>query len=361
MKKRTIDRKIIIVLIGIMVLFIGASVAPSIWSGFYTTLTGEIDMNSGTTDIEITDYSGTWIYKHLPSDEKVTSSTPIDNPDYMYVAGSWALPGQYYNTFTVTFDNIFPNNIFYADVVFHYIGSIPVKIESFDIDISGDLAPYVYWEAQHVGTGEDIGICDQIHYCNSIHLDIICEIPQDNALQGLQGSGTVSIVLKQWDEVDCGEPELTCCDIELPPDVTFSVSMNSPISYFDVTLTDAGDWNGHYLGWCVDQSTGITPGNEQSGTLWCPWDIDNPYPDNDWDMVAWVINHKHVDATSTDIQHAIWYFIDGGYTDDDPEVLSMIADAEANGEGYQPSVGEICPIVLYSQYQKIFVEVLLEA
>jgi hypothetical protein len=68
--------------------------------------------------------------------------------------------------------------------------------------------------------------------------------------------------------------------------------------------------------------------------------------DDDWDMVNYVINHKHPAASIQDIQDAIWYFVDGGVYPSDPEAKAMVDDALANGEGFYPAPGEWMAIIL---------------
>ena len=85
--------------------------------------------------------------------------------------------------------------------------------------------------------------------------------------------------------------------------------------------------------------------------------MDTLYPDDDWDLVNYLINHKHPDATSDDIQSAIWYFIDGGVYPSDLEAISMVEDAILNGEGFVPGTGEWLAVYVLNDYQQIFIEV----
>jgi hypothetical protein len=92
------------------------------------------------------------------------------------------------------------------------------------------------------------------------------------------------------------------------------------------------------------------------------------FQDDDWDMVNYVINHKNGNNKS-DVQDAIWYFIDHGYQGytcpDLPDpipagaVWDMITDALNNGEGYVPPSGGwvavICDAGEFAQHT--FIEV----
>jgi len=141
-------------------------------------------------------------------------------------------------------------------------------------------------------------------------------------------------------------------------------------SYFDATLSGIGGpatgfdvYDGTYVSWCCDESHYITPGTTYTVTLYSSYDPLNPWPDNDWDMVNYVINNKDPTANKDQIQNAIWYFIDGGYTGSDPVILGMINDAIANGEGFVPVVGELCAVICDAgaTVQHTFIEVLVSA
>jgi len=169
-------------------------------------------------------------------------------------------------------------------------------------------------------------------------------------------------------EKTVGDPNCTlnCKSLKLPSSsVTMVVQHWGANSYFDVTLSDVPFGydiaNGDYLGWCVDENNSISSGVEYSVDLWCSYDPLMPWPDDDWDMVNYIINHKHPDATKTDIQEAIWYFVDGG---DDPSTdigQSMVENATNFGEGFMPSIGEWCAILCDAGegIQKTFIEVLV--
>ena len=162
--------------------------------------------------------------------------------------------------------------------------------------------------------------------------------------------------------------DCSCSSINLPLDpVTMSVILGTD-SYFITTLSNVplgyDVANGDYIGWCVDQQHSINhSGKEYSVALWCSYDPLMPWLDDDWDMVNYIINHKHPDATMQDIQDAIWYFVNGGNDPSTDIGWSMVENATNFGEGFEPLTGEVCAILCDagSSVQKTFIEVLVPA
>jgi hypothetical protein len=162
--------------------------------------------------------------------------------------------------------------------------------------------------------------------------------------------------------------DCSCSSINLPLNpVTMSVVLGSD-SYFITTLSNIplgyDVANGDYIGWCVDQQYLINhSGKEYSVALWCSYDPLMPWLDDDWDMVNYIINHKHPDATKQDIRDAIWYFVNGGNDPSTDIGWSMVENATNFGEGFEPLTGEVCAILCDagSSVQKTFIEVLVPA
>ena len=159
-----------------------------------------------------------------------------------------------------------------------------------------------------------------------------------------------------------------CNSISLPPcPVNMSIVYGTD-SYFITTLSDVplgyDVTNGVYVGWCVDQSHSINvSGKEYFTTLWCSYNPPAPWQDDDWDMVNYIINHKHPDATKADIQEAIWYFVNGGNNASTDIGWSMVENATNFGEGFMSSIGEWCAILCDAGecVQKTFIEVQVPA
>jgi Putative metal-binding motif len=147
--------------------------------------------------------------------------------------------------------------------------------------------------------------------------------------------------------------------------VTMVVAHPGTQSYFDTTLSGIGAGydvhNGTFVGWCCEQYHYITYGATYSVWLYSTYNISMPWPDPDWDMVNYLINHKDPTASKDQIQSAIWYFINGGYSGSDSKILGMINAALAYGEGFVPQQGQICAVLCDagSTIQHTFIEVLV--
>ena len=143
-------------------------------------------------------------------------------------------------------------------------------------------------------------------------------------------------------------------DLEGPPGPVYG-------TYLDVYLTGVpGDdydvWDGVWPAWCIDQYRTVGEGYLQ---LWDSYDSDMPYPDDDWDLVNYIINNYQVgDSTPYGtvtywcIQKAIWEFINGGgYYGSDSVTDYIIDDAIANGEEFEPEEEQLCAVLLWPIYE----------
>lgn len=147
----------------------------------------------------------------------------------------------------------------------------------------------------------------------------------------------------------------TDADLNLPSTIVRIEVSDGTESYFITKLMDVPEGydvsNGTYLGWCIDtrvemaRSPATHPVKLYS-SLNPPGDLAN----ESWDMVNYILNHKRGNAT--DIQQAIWYFInlDTAYTPTSKVAWEIINDALENGEGYVPSYGEKIAVICYPQY-----------
>lgn len=116
---------------------------------------------------------------------------------------------------------------------------------------------------------------------------------------------------------------------------------NVPVGY-DVS-------NGVYQGWCVDRRSMIDPVLEVY--LYSSYDLP-AIPElhmQEWDLINYVLNHKIPEATTRDIQQAIWNFTKLGYQEaaTRPLAIAMVNDAVANGEGFVPGPGQVMAIICY--------------
>lgn len=164
---------------------------------------------------------------------------------------------------------------------------------------------------------------------------------------------------KNWAMYFNYEVESCCVEGLTLYDDEFTAKFYHPwagIAYWKTVLSgvpagfDVAD--GPYPGWCVDQGHYIYPNSTHTVKMYNSYADDLPSyaVDPDWDMVNYLLNHKHPDASIFDIQDAVWYFINGGH---DPATLigqAMVDDTLANGEGFVPSLcdGDIIVVIIDS-------------
>ena len=194
---------------------------------------------TGSVDLDIVAYSGTWVYKDLITDEMVVvHGVPLEMvpADYFLVAESYARaydsnldPNLPENTdVVIVYDNIFPSVDFMADVVFHYTGSVPAKINFLDYGFettdagdawledleAGDYAAeggYAYGMMYrteendfHANNGE-VGMCTQFEFCDYFKLMVVIHLPQDDRFETRTGKAWFDMELMQWNEA-CQQP-----------------------------------------------------------------------------------------------------------------------------------------------------------
>jgi len=376
------------------------------------TVTGTVQ--TGYIEFEIIEYSGTWVWKYIPTHGKIVHTGPVaetdlngnglldddpvayadgwyTNDDYELIAYSYA-----HNTIETAneivhfkFINLYPCVYFHADFKFT-IGTIPVILTTTDIDwlnqkIEGLATDWIEGLPNCDAPDVEIVLTDQAG--NVIDLtadiiqlhpgtytwDLIIHIPQCNAYMNAYAEGTVDLSIIQWND-EC-EPTTEDKVITIPTDplfVTMRVYGPYPAGYgyFRTKLTNvpAGTWSppiaegANLVGWCVDNTP---PANTIStntpyktylydsynlplpGTLPGGW-ADQPWMnDPDWPFVNWILNNKG-SATPQQIQAAIWYFVDGGYSGGDAVVWALINGALNNPDGtnYVPPAGQTPPSVV---------------
>ena len=142
----------------------------------------------------------------------------------------------------------------------------------------------------------------------------------------------------------------TVPNVNLPPNkVSLTVEWPSTECYYYIDLGNVPSgyhvFNGTYIGWCVDEFHVIVPDETYWAKMYSSYDPENPHPDEDWDMVNYILNNKQ--GSWEDVQHAIWFFVDGGKWPDSPAAQAMVNEALAKGEGFTPGPGQILAVVLY--------------
>lgn len=198
-------------------------------------------VNTGTVDIVIEGLSGTEVYKDLDDDScdiyyYLTDENGVlihgywDGPEpidpYLVAWGNATKTGDDEITFELV--NLFPSIDFMVDAKLHYVGSIPVKINSVDIQItsltgfawmnplinSGDISAAIYrWDPETHTIGESVCVGDQLEYCDYLVVVLCVHIPQDDQLPDAfpfdtamykSGGVTVTIEFIQWNEYNNG-------------------------------------------------------------------------------------------------------------------------------------------------------------
>lgn len=230
---------------------------------------------TGTVDLEIEDYSGTWVWKVYPHGIDITNDPTVtyEEDEGELVAYAKGRPVQ--NTdppgydAVMQFHNLFPCIDFMADIVFHYQGSIPAKITNLGWDFSGDLIDtdndgqpdtdfievlmdmaddtggefgltYEFYKYNDDTSEFDIPISvgDQLHFCDLIKLIVTIHLPQSNLYQNLAGTGYVIIDVLQWND-QCDEEE-EFPDIEITKTVDNPEPVPGETITFTVTATNLG-------------------------------------------------------------------------------------------------------------------------
>jgi len=126
-------------------------------------------------------------------------------------------------------------------------------------------------------------------------------------------------------------------------------------SYFNTGFSGIGSGysvqdGATYQGYCVDEFNYIYPGTHYLTTmLYSVYDqnIDEIWPDMDWENVNWILNHKadYPTASKDDFQEAIWYFT---YSDHNPATAmgqKIRDDAKTHGNNFVPSEGELVAVL----------------
>ena len=284
------------------------------------------------------------------------------------------------------FSNLFPCIDFVADFVFT-VGTIPVKVT----DIYYEILTGEGWIEGLINNGiyatmrdpeqNPVELCSQIHRDEEITVELHIHLPQNDDLQGVSGSGYARLEIQQWNE-ECDGGTTPDKIVNLPDFTITSVPTTPGVvgpSYWDHAITGTGYdgpggdnpynvWDDTWVGWCVSEETYIVPGQTYTFDLMSSYDPANPWEGNydwSWFCVNYIINNKPQGATWQQIQKAIWYFIDGGYSGSDQVVLDLIEDAETNGKFFIPQEGQWIAVLCIPNpdyqhgytVQKTFIEV----
>lgn len=234
------------------------------YAAWVDTITIEGTVSTGSVDLVVKDYSGTWVYKVLADDSEITDHKWLYEATYTqtvdlvevpctraladgYLLIAYAYSEQAYETdgttpiddaVTMAYGGLLSGVDFVADVLFHYEGTIPVKVNDFGLPIiygdtegdwitplcglyNGDPTPAIYVVAYRCDANgnpidengvvvdpegppypnyEIVSIGTQLHYCNYLLLELHINLPQQDDLMSRTGGFTATVGVVQWNE-----------------------------------------------------------------------------------------------------------------------------------------------------------------
>jgi hypothetical protein len=264
-------KKIAILTLVVVLMLSSLGVGLAKW---FDTITIEGTVETGSLDLVVEEYSGTWVYKCFPHQEIVIHGTPGGKENGLPFTpalemGDWGEFGEEEcilvakaeasetldendqpvdDSITMTFANLFPNDHFdppfsyMADAYLHYDGTIPGRLDNLRLrycpDETGDgdwmkalydagdirlFAAKVMDPAQNPmdPSPEPLECGFQLHYCDWIKLWIEIDIPEsdiedlNNQMMNRSGSFKITFDVVQWDAFvepgDCDESfEIFC-------------------------------------------------------------------------------------------------------------------------------------------------------
>ena len=158
---------------------------------------------------------------------------------------------------------------------------------------------------------------------------------------------------------DGSDPQDCTADLMLPSGVVQACfEFPGQTSFADITLSNAGAYDGEYEGWCIDMERGLGGCTEDvtmvgSYSPEAQGTVDRP---ENLDVLNYILNQDYSSwgAGRDEIQAALWGVIDdddwtlgGGILPDVGLAQAIIDDAMANGDGYVPGPGEFVAVILY--------------
>jgi hypothetical protein len=372
------------------------------YAGWIDTITVTGTVQTGTVQFEVTEYSGTWVWKHIQTHGIETHTGTVadndinqdgiqnDDPDGYYNNEEYELIAFSYAYDQVTdeevgfqFVNIFPCIDFKADFKFK-IGTIPIfltgtglewtdqKIDDIqqqwikgipEVCVAPTVTELIYDESgNQIWPSNDLV---QLHPNEEYLWKLTIHIPQHNAYMNAYAQGSCSFDIIQWSDL-CSK------EVMVPAEMTVTFAHYGDDSYWDVTINDMPDSGGPWSpplaegsvinGWCVDHGTVIydgmydvdvyydgTNGRVSQETYW-PGNLDKaPIGIGPWDCVDYIINHK-TGYDKFDVQDAIWYYVDGGIYPADSDAQALISAVNASAVNWinlgHPKTGELTAVLL---------------
>ncbi len=207
-------------------------------------------------------------------------------------------------------------------------------------------------------------------------------IPQTNATYTINVEG-LSLVYIAAHAVVGGLEGTECetvADIEVAlPDYLVDISflIKKIDYYYDVTLSNAGAYNGVYPSWCIDNNGKPVDYSQAmlvssySETVDLSASVVNP---DNLDLLNYLMNNYVETHPFKVVQAAIWVLMNGSYTNGTggiylsaaqlTEMNNVVNEVVTNGEGFVPVCGQNVVVIIDSQdrfrYQNAFILVPLK-
>jgi predicted ribosomally synthesized peptide with SipW-like signal peptide len=209
-----------------LVLALGAlGVGYAAWTD---TITISGTVNTGTLNIDPVLFSSTYIYKDTDNETMAYYYVvkdaageihcdcwdPFQPANTVLVASAVSTPGAD-DEVNFDYDGLFPCETLVCDVVLHYDGSVPAKVNEIDWTFSGDqggdwITPLVtsgdvvgyarMFDPETHTTGDVVVEGTQLHECEYVVVWLEFHLPQDETLMNRSGSGSCTIEVVQWNE-----------------------------------------------------------------------------------------------------------------------------------------------------------------
>jgi hypothetical protein len=336
--------------------------------------------------------SGTVTAGSLDFKWSIVGTDDTEIPEKDLTSGITAVLSNNDNTMTVTVTGAYPCIYYYVYFDIDCIGTVPVHFNDFVIDaptgwVSQDIITIGPDNVNHPGqlVITDLQLHQSEHWYGVLAFHFTNIQSEDIPIaQGTTYVFTVSLFGYQYNEECDGGLSPKIIEVPTDPVTAFynyphwgDVDLNLP-SYWDIEIPGIDEriypWahtDFWYDGWCVDEFHTIYDHTTQNVQLWStleynspefPWPGNGNAPDGmDWPCVNYILNHKG-SACWSEIQDAIWYFVDGGILPPAGPGRDLVYDALDHVEDWYfnfPQTGDIVAILLYDPllHQQCIIEV----
>lgn len=238
--------KIGTIFVGSIIALAGIGAGYAAWLDMIT-ISGTVSL--GSVSWEVTDYSGTWVYKDLITEECIESDVPLTDQDLLLVAHAEAVPGNGDCDVYVIFDNLFPCIWFKAGIVIKYTGTIPGKINDIVYSYMSDnnwIEPLIadgdIYATVRDTDGNAVELGYQLHENDEIKVELWIHIPQRQDLMNVSGSFTATFEVTQWNECITPIDDTNDLSLDISNYVIYQTSSSRSYTIPQGTITNPGDY-----------------------------------------------------------------------------------------------------------------------